>query len=555
MKNKIREIIHESENTRWFLPSLFLSSVTLLFLRKPIYALIQPGRVEDVDTLLQQAIQYSWGSFFIVYNYYFHFIPRLVTIVSLSLLGIANAPLGMNLAAIVIATLCAVFFATKQFRFIIRNDLLRAICSLFILVVPGVGDIYSNISSIQWFLNIFLMLFVALLLFNYDEYEKKSRKKKYLYTFFCSVSFLSSAFSAIFLPVLIYVIIREFRRNKKKIFTISSYAISTTLLLVQTLTLYLTYSQQFKSPITDVTNDVITSLINGFTIVTTRIFYHDTSSVFQHLGEWMYLIPVIIVAFVISNSIKTGVKFEIYTLVLAIETLYWTSIFRRSVLDWGCLCGGMGNETRFFFFTAVFLFILIIRQLGKIKAFFFKFIFLSIIMIMILNTMSGFFIQSYADENWKYVTKLYDPAGAYKCYVGEVPHGWALVIPCSKPVSNNLTVAGSALPAESGPSITFTPPVQPTITSIISSSSSVKSGQSITFTATVSPTPDYGEVQFYIDDTATGKPVTISGGQAIFSTSLSVGSHQIYASYSGAPDFNASISGRMTVTVSSVSNS
>ncbi|MGI0102985.1 MAG: hypothetical protein ACREA7_10405, partial [Nitrosotalea sp.] len=433
----------------------------LLFLRKSIHVLIQPGRVEDVDILLQQAIQYSWDSFFATYNYYFHFIPRLVTIVSLSVLGIANAPLGMNLDAIIIAALCAVFFATRQFRFIIRNDLLRALCSLFIVIVPGVGDIYSNISAIQWFLNIFLMLFVTLLLFNYSEYEKKSRKKKYLYAFFCSMSFLSSAFSVIFLPVLIYVIIREFRRNKKKIFTISSYVISTILLLVQTLTIYFTYSQQFKSPVLDVTNDVITSSVNGFTIIATRIFYHDNNTVFQHFGEWMYLIPLAIIAFVILNSIKMKTKLEIYTLVLATETLFWSSILRRSMLDWTCLCGGMGDDARFFFFTAVFLFILIVRQLDKIKSLIFKFIFLSLIVVMILNTAPGFFIQSSADENWKYVTKLYDPTGMYKCYVGEVPHGWALTIPCSIPASTNMTISSSTVSTGSGPSITFTPPVQP----------------------------------------------------------------------------------------------
>jgi hypothetical protein len=219
------------------------------------------------------------------------------------------------------------------------------------------------------------------------------------------------------------------------------------------------------------------------------------------------------------------------------------------MLDWTCLCGGLGDDARFFFFTAVFLFILIARQLDKINPLFLKSIFLFIIAVMILNALSGFFIQSSADENWNYVTKLYDSSGAYKCYVGEVPHGWALTIPCSTQVSSNMTTQ-SAISAGSGPSITFTPPVQLTTTSIISISSSVKIGQSVTFTATVLPTPDYGEVQFYIDGIATGKPVPIFGGQAIFSIAMSVGSHQIYASYSGAPDFYASISGNLTVTVS-----
>lgn len=113
-----------------------------------------------------------------------------------------------------------------------------------------------------------------------------------------------------------------------------------------------------------------------------------------------------------------------------------------------------------------------------------------------------------------------------------------------------MTITQGALSTGSGPSITFTPPIQTTTTSIVSNSSSVKFGQGITFTATVSPTPDYGAVQFYIDDMAVGKSVTIFGGQSIFSTSsLSVGSHHIFASYSGAPDFVASTSDTLTVIV------
>ncbi|MGC1425596.1 MAG: hypothetical protein WA833_02710, partial [Nitrosotalea sp.] len=64
-----------------------MSGIILFILRKPIFVLIQPGRVEDVDVLLREAIQYSWASIFVVYNFYLHVIPRLVTIFSLYLFG------------------------------------------------------------------------------------------------------------------------------------------------------------------------------------------------------------------------------------------------------------------------------------------------------------------------------------------------------------------------------------------------------------------------------------------------------------------------------------
>ncbi|MDE1819124.1 MAG: hypothetical protein KGI19_11040, partial [Thaumarchaeota archaeon] len=348
MSSTISEIIYKSTESRWFLPILCIFGITILVLRKPINVLILPARWEDVNVLVGPAMQYSWNSIFAVHYYYFHFIPTLVTFFSLHLFGIGNVLLGMNLAAIIIATLCGVFFATKQFRFIIKNDLFRALCGLFVILVPGITEqIYSNISSIQWFLNIFTMLFVSLLLFKYEEFEKKSRKKKYLYSFFCSVSFLSSAFSVIFLPVLTYIIIRELRRNRRELVTICSYAIPTVLLFVQALTICINYLQQSKSSIPHV-GDIILSSLNGFTISTTKIFYQNTPDIFQHASEWMYLIPATIVVFILLNSIKKGIKFEIYVLACITATLFWSSVIKSSLIDWNCLCGQA--QERYFFF-------------------------------------------------------------------------------------------------------------------------------------------------------------------------------------------------------------
>ena len=538
MSSKIRTIFFENIESRWFLPIIFLVGIALFICRKSIFVLVQPGRVEDVDVLIREAIQYSWGSIFVVYNYYLHVVPRLVTIFSLYLFGISNVNLAMNIAAIIIATLCALFFSDKQFRFIIKNDLLRALCSLFIIVAPGMSEIYSNISSIQWFLNIFTMLFTMLLLFRYEEYQKKSKKKKYLYTFFCSVSFLSSAFSIVFLPALIYVIIREIKKNRREIITIFSYAIPTIILLLQILILYTSYSQQFKSPIVQFNPDIVRSTIHLFSTSAMKMFYY---SIFQYSGELIYLIPIALIAFVLINSVRNGLKLEIFVLYSITATLFFSAIVR----------GGMAE--RFMSFAIVFLFILVVRQFDKRKSLLFRLIFLVVMTIVILNIVSGFFIPSSIDENWKYVANLYDPSGNYQCYVGETHQGWQIFIPCLKSKLNNITEStiSSSSSSTSSHAITFTPPVVPTNTTITSSSTSTLSGLPVTFTATISPTPDYGSVQFFIDNTPVGRPITILGGQSVFITSMSVGIHHVYASFSGAPNFYASTSDQITIKVSS----
>lgn len=506
----------------------------LFILRKPIFILAQPGRVEDVDVLVREAIQYSWGSIFVVYNYYLHFIPRLVTIFSLYLFGISNVNLAMNMAAIIIATFCALFFVTKQFRFIIKNDWLRAVCSLFIIAAPSINEIYSNISSIQWFLNIFTMLFVLLLIFRYEEYKKQSKKKKYLYAFFCSMSFLSSAFAIILLPALIYVIVRELRRNKEDTITVTSYVIPTILLLIQTLLLYTNYFQQFKSPTIQITS-IAQSTIQVFSTSIIKIFYYN---IFQYAGEFGYIISIIIIGFIVLNSIKRELRFEIFVLYCITATLFLSTIVRGEIAE------------RFTSFAIIFLFILVIRQFDKKKSIFFRLAFLAVMVVIISNIIPGFFIPSSADENWKYVTKLYDPSGAYQCYVGEVPHGWSLFVPCSNPMSYNATQS-SFSPTTYGPSITFTPPVVPTTTTITSPPVAIFSMME-TLTADISPIPDNGMVQFYVDDTIVGHPVTIFGGESTFSTSLPVGVHHVYASYLGAPNFYASKSDQITITILSI---
>jgi hypothetical protein len=67
-------------------------------------------------------------------------------------------------------------------------------------------------------------------------------------------------------------------------------------------------------------------------------------------------------------------------------------------------------------------------------------------------------------------------------------------------------------------------------------------GQSVSFTATLSPSAATGTVQFQIDGTNFGSPATLSGGKAVSgsTTTLSIGSHNITATYSGDSTYGSS---------------
>jgi len=94
-------------------------------------------------------------------------------------------------------------------------------------------------------------------------------------------------------------------------------------------------------------------------------------------------------------------------------------------------------------------------------------------------------------------------------------------------------------------------------TSIALASSSLvaTAGESVTFTATVTSgatggQPIGGAVRFVADGKALGAPAVVSNGQATLTTStLPGGAHTVSAAYTGDPDYLASASASLTVTI------
>jgi hypothetical protein len=101
---------------------------------------------------------------------------------------------------------------------------------------------------------------------------------------------------------------------------------------------------------------------------------------------------------------------------------------------------------------------------------------------------------------------------------------------------------GSFQPSNSAPLTEVVSPV-PTTTSVSPSVNPSMYGQTVTFTTTVTPVPDGGTITLTIDGTVvgTGSSVPVSG--------LSVGSHSVFASYSGDTDYAGSTSLTLTQVV------
>jgi N-acetylneuraminic acid mutarotase len=91
-----------------------------------------------------------------------------------------------------------------------------------------------------------------------------------------------------------------------------------------------------------------------------------------------------------------------------------------------------------------------------------------------------------------------------------------------------------------------------TTTALTATPNASTGGQLVTFTATVGPSPgNLGTVTFFDNATVLAANVPVSGGVAAFQTAaLTVGTHPISASYSGASGFNGSTSNTVSYVVS-----
>lgn len=88
-----------------------------------------------------------------------------------------------------------------------------------------------------------------------------------------------------------------------------------------------------------------------------------------------------------------------------------------------------------------------------------------------------------------------------------------------------------------------------TTTTLVSSLNPSVFGNSVTFTATVSPSAVSGSVTFYDNGTSLGSSTVIGGSASLQTSTLSVGTHQVSAVYSGDSTYASSTSNTVTQTV------
>jgi hypothetical protein len=184
--------------------------VTLIGLRKPDALLNPQPYAEDGAVFLQQALGHGYWSLLIPYAGYLHFIPRIVTLLSLFTCGLAGAPFAMNLSSLLLSSFSVWYLCLKRFRVLVRNDLTRYVLSFLIASLP-VHEIFLNITNIQWFLSLFITLWAIDQWVNYANIPLRANIVTILETAFAAFAFLTSVLGFLAIPILAVVVLRKIR--------------------------------------------------------------------------------------------------------------------------------------------------------------------------------------------------------------------------------------------------------------------------------------------------------------------------------------------------------
>jgi PKD repeat protein len=110
-------------------------------------------------------------------------------------------------------------------------------------------------------------------------------------------------------------------------------------------------------------------------------------------------------------------------------------------------------------------------------------------------------------------------------YTYTTPGTYSVVLMATNSAGSNTTAATT---------VTVNQPVVSSTTTVSTSLNPSTLGDNVTFTAAVSPNTATGTVQFVVDGTAVGSPVTVISGTAAYTVStLAVGNHTVEAEYNG----------------------
>lgn len=417
----------------------FLSLILILFFRRPDALLNAQPWAEDGQVFLQQAIEHSFHSLFILYAGYLHTIPRLVTLISLQF-SFTNAPLIMNSFALLISTLSISYFFNEDFRFIIRNDFLRLLCTVVMICLPF-SEIYLNITNIHWFLSFFIALWGVKFIFNFNSLAEKDINyslKEIFCIFFLSLSFLTAPLSFIMIP---FLIASYLYRIKSKAFSHLDMILYSIPIIFALVHLIICTSSKTSIPLKFPSFFLIVRLFS--LQIVPKLFCNDLGKFGIHFEFLPISILTIFSTLFLSVLLITILRkkqlfVDFFLLLIIFMSIFYLILTRANDLYAPEV---IMNTPRYMFFPLTFFLIFIVRQIDTFdkKSKFYVFLLIMLALILV-NVTLNYNLKPFDDYNFKQYSKYYDPNGQFLCNIPINPCSGGLSFSMNFPCNQTLII-------------------------------------------------------------------------------------------------------------------
>lgn len=387
-----------SNKNKYVVHSCILFGVLLcLFIRRPDAFINPQFWAEDGTIFFKQ----SFGSsplFFIPYQGYLHLIPRIVAYLS-AFFGVCAAPKIYNYFSII----TTVFVAYKLMSCRLKIPY-KYLIALSIVLVPHSGEVFSNLTNLQWIVSILLIILII--------QEPPDHPWQIISDFAILILIgLTGPFIVIFFPL----IICKLWFNEK----ISSYNIL--FLLVSLVLAFIQISFIINGDIGEI-GGLSTKIPLWINMISNRFantLFFGTKLMEPNIG--LFLLSLGLIAFILFSSKQSEFKkyiiiFFIAALLILLSTLYKF----RAVPD---ILIQFNNGDRYFYLIRLYItwsLIILLENRNR----YIKTASATILVMMLISSFMWFQNQRLIDYNWQYYCRKIIRMEEKQILIPINPEGW-----------------------------------------------------------------------------------------------------------------------------------
>lgn len=140
----------------WPMLATLLAACVILFIRKSDAFINPQFWAEDGTVFFAGQFNHGLKAIFIPYNGYLHLVPRLIAAFCSIFLPYVYHPFAYNLLALLITLAVITSIFSRRLPFSLQQKVLMALAT--VLMVQGGGEIYLNITNLQWIMVLLLLL-------------------------------------------------------------------------------------------------------------------------------------------------------------------------------------------------------------------------------------------------------------------------------------------------------------------------------------------------------------------------------------------------------------